>query len=250
MKDKKTKKSFMRRFAENKGVYIALFAAALMVGFYVYARQMKLSSERDVVSFDESAWQEAVRESGIKVVDVDEVDKKKTVKSNSQTEKTEKSESATKPSSSATEEEAVETMAEAEVFQMERPCSGEIMAECSIEELVFCSTMEDWRTHNGIDIGAAVGDAVKAAEAGVISKVYEDEFLGVVVEIQHENEIASLYGNLQNADFIAVGTKVNKGDIIGGVGNPGSLEANMKPHLHFEVMAAGELCDPKEYISF
>ena len=55
MKDKKTKKSFMRRFAENKGVYIALFAAALMVGFYVYARQMKLSSEGDVVSFDESA---------------------------------------------------------------------------------------------------------------------------------------------------------------------------------------------------
>ena len=250
MKDKKTKKSFMRRFAENKGVYIALFAAALMVGFYVYARQMKISSERDIVSFDESAWQEAVRESGIKVVDVDEIGEKKTVKSDSQTEKTAKKESVTETNSAATDEESVETMVQADVFQMERPCSGEVMAECSIEELVFCSTMEDWRTHNGIDIGAAVGDAVKAAEDGVVSKVYEDEFLGVVVEIQHENEMASLYGNLQNADFIAVGTKVNKGDIIGGVGNPGSLEANMKPHLHFEVTAAGELCDPKEYISF
>ncbi len=250
MKDKKTKKSFMRRFAENKGVYIALFAAILMVGFYVYARQMKLSSERDIVSFDESAWQEAVKESGIKVVDIDETYEKKTVKNDSQTEKTMKSESAKEKSSLAEDDASVETMAEADVFQMERPCRGEIVAECSIEELVFCSTMEDWRTHNGIDISAAVGDAVKAAEAGVVSKVYEDEFLGVVVEIEHENEMMSLYGNLQNVNFIAVGTKVNKGDIIGGVGSPGSLEANMEPHLHFEVMAAGEFCDPKEYISF
>ncbi len=250
MKDKKTKKSFMRRFAENKGVYIALFAAALMVGFYVYARQMKLSTEQDVVSFDESAWQEAVRESGIKVVDVDEIDGKEKVKSDSQAEKTVKKESVSKADALTEEDVSVETMAQADVFQMERPCGGEIMAECSIEELVFCSTMEDWRTHNGIDISAAVGDAVKAAEDGVISKVYEDEFFGVVVEIEHENDIASRYGNLQNTDFIAVGTKVNKGDIIGGVGKPGSLEADMEPHLHFEVTAAGELCDPKEYISF
>ncbi|MBQ9757051.1 MAG: M23 family metallopeptidase [Clostridia bacterium] len=251
MKEKKSKKSFIRRFAENKGVYIALFAALMMVGFYVYARQMKLSSERDIVSFDENAWQEAVKESGIEVIDIDGVEEEKTVKSERGTEESPKSKEQTEKKPIGTEDVAIEVMAAApDVFEMESPCSGKILAECYLEELVFCSTMDDWRTHNGIDIAAAVGDPVKAVESGVVSKVYEDDFLGVVVEIEHENKMVSLYGNLQNADFIAVGTEVSKGDIIGGVGSPGSLEANMEPHLHFEVMADGELHDPKEYISF
>jgi len=110
--------------------------------------------------------------------------------------------------------------------------------------------MDDWRTHNGVDIAAAVGDPVKAAEDGVVSKVYEDEFLGIVVEVDHQNGITSLYGNLQNIDFISTGVKVKQGDIIGGVGTPGALEADLDPHLHFEVMCNGQLKDPSEYIAF
>lgn len=149
---------------------------------------------------------------------------------------------------------AVETSAkpapktETPQFAMQMPCEGEVIAPCSVDELVFCESMDDWRTHNGLDIAGALGDQVRAAEAGTVSQVYKDELLGVVVVVDHGNQISSLYGNLQSEDFINVGTKVEKGDVIGGIGEAGVLEANLEPHLHFEVMTNGEYKNPAEMI--
>lgn len=243
-KNKKTKSGW-RKLAENKGVYIALFSVLMMVGFYVYARNMQTSLENDVVSFDEQAWQEAVTESGIEVIDVDEKNEKEN-KSTTEPVKEKKTEETVTPL-----EEAVQTATESEPeFAMIMPCEGAVIADCSLEELVYCAAMEDWRTHNGVDIQASEGDSVKAVESGVISKVYDDELLGVVVEVEHQNGISTLYGNLQSLDFISAGTKVSRGDIIGGVGKAGDLEANSEPHLHFEVMVNGEYKNPSEYIKF
>ena len=243
-KNKKTKSGW-RKLAENKGVYIALFSVLMMVGFYVYARNMQTSLENDVVSFDEQAWQEAVTESGIEVIDVDEKNEKEN-KPQPQPAKEKKTETIIESS-----HEAVETTAEREPeFAMIVPCEGEVIAACSLEELVYCAATEDWRTHNGVDIAALEGDSVKAVESGVISKVYEDELLGVVVELKHQNGISTLYGNLQSVDFISAGTEVSRGDIIGGVGKTGAANANSEPHLHFEVMVNGEHTNPTEYIKF
>jgi len=76
----KSKKDTFKKIAQNKGVYIALFAVVMMVGFYVYARQMKEATEADVVSFDENAWQEAIAESDIEVIDIDSTVKTTTEK--------------------------------------------------------------------------------------------------------------------------------------------------------------------------
>lgn len=242
---KKRTKSGWQKLSKNKGLYIALASAVMIVGFYVYARSLKTSLENDFVSFDEQAWQEAVSESGIEVIDVDEKENEKqksTVKP-----ETEKNSGGTldKP------QETVQTVAAAEPrFEMIVPCDGEVVAECSLEELVFCAAMDDWRTHNGVDIAAREGAPVKASENGVVSRVYEDELLGVVVVIDHRDGISSIYGNLQSVDFINAGTKVSRGDIIGGVGKAGSLEANDEPHLHFEIQANGEYKNPKDYVSF
>ena len=134
-------------------------------------------------------------------------------------------------------------------FVLEMPHSGEVIAPCSVDELLYSETMKDWRTHNGIDIAAKLGDQVKAAESGVVSKVFKDDLLGVVVTIDHENGILSNYANLQSEDFIKVGTKVKKGDIIGGVGKSGALEETLSEHLHFEVVSNGEYKDPKDFLN-
>ncbi len=248
----KNKKSRLRMFAENKGVYIALFSLVAVVGFYVYARYLQTSAENDLLSFDENAWQEAVAESGVEVIDVDVIDEKK-IEQKSKRENSKEKEMRQEPISTQQmpEDEAIETVAEPEPeFAMIKPCQGEVIAECSVEELVYCTAMDDWRTHNGMDIAAAEGDPVKAAESGIVSKVYDDEFLGIVVVVDHKDGISSLYANLQSLDFISAGTKVSRGDIIGGIGQSGSLEANSQPHLHFEVLANGEYKNPAEYIKY
>lgn len=249
----KNKKSRLRSLVENKGFYIALFSLVAVVGFYVYARHLQTSTENDILSFDEAAWQEAVAESGIEVINVDVKEEKKNEKipeaSPPAEEKVKPEKSPSRQTTVEAAEKVIETTAKAEPeFTMIMPCQGKVVEACSIEELVYCAAMDDWRTHNGMDIAAAEGDPVKAAESGVVSKVYEDEFLGIVVEVDHQNGISSKYANLQSLDFISAGTKVSRGDIIGGVGKPGALEANSQPHLHFEVQANSEYKNPAEFI--
>ena len=231
-KKKNEKVSIWKKMLSNKGAYIALCSLVAIVGFTVYSNQLKNKMESQAMSFDENAWQEAVRETG-QQIEVIELDEEEPVA------ETVKPVTATVTPKPKTEEK---------VFQMNFPLDGPIIGKCSLGDLVYCETMEDWRTHNGTDISAKIGDAVKASEDGTVSKVTQDELLGVVVEIDHKNGITSLYGNLQSFDFIKVGTKVKKGDIIGGVGNPGTLEANMGPHLHFEIKEKGKYQNPEEFL--
>ena len=267
MKKKKSaaSRSMLRRAIENKGFYIALFSLMVLVGFSIYAR--RLQSGGGEVSFDDEAWQEAVQESGIdlgkdseaadrdlKIGDTDTAPKQAT---DQQAESTVKAEPAKKPAAAEHDmPAAVETMASAasaesadKPFSMQMPCGGKVIAACSVDDLVYCKAMDDWRTHNGTDIAAAEGDSVKAAADGVVSQVYEDDLLGVVVVLDHGNGISSLYGNLQSYDFIRTGTQVRAGDIIGGVGKPGALEKELEPHLHFEVIKDGEYHNPSEFMN-
>ena len=264
MKKKKSaaSRSMLRRAIENKGFYIALFSLMVLVGFSIYAR--RLQSGGGDVSFDDEAWQEAVQESGIDIgkdsetaeqdLKIGETNTAPRQAPEKQTESTEKAEPEGKPAAAENDmSAAVETMASAESadkpFSMQMPCGGKVIAACSVDDLVYCKAMDDWRTHNGTDIAAAEGDSVKAAADGVVSQVYEDDLLGVVVVLDHGNGISSLYGNLQSYDFIRTGTQVHAGDIIGGVGKPGALEKELEPHLHFEVIKDGEYQNPSEFMN-
>ena len=52
-------------------------------------------------------------------------------------------------------------------------------------ELMYDETMADWRTHDGVDIKAEEGDAVKTAADGTVKMVRYDDLMGVTVVIAH-----------------------------------------------------------------
>lgn len=120
---------------------------------------------------------------------------------------------------------------------------GELLKEYSADALVFSETMQDWRTHNGVDISAPVGTAVRSMAAGVVKDIRKDEQLGWVMEISHGSYTAS-YCNLQEGMSVKVGDKVGIADQIGGVSDQAKLEMADIPHIHLEVRKNGELIDP------
>ncbi len=116
-----------------------------------------------------------------------------------------------------------------------------------------------WRwgsMHHGIDIGKGgrSGDVhVVAVEAGTVIRSYYSASYGNTVMISHNVEgqvITTLYAHLENR-FVSDGQRVEKGQLLGYMGNTGR---SFGPHLHFEVHegpwngAKSNSVDPLRYI--
>lgn len=131
--------------------------------------------------------------------------------------------------------------------QVVSPLDGTTVTVFSMNELLYDETMGDWRTHEGLDIQAADGDAVKTAAGGTVQTVTRDELMGTTVTIAHSGGYVTYYSSLRSDPPISEGQQVYAGDIIGYVGTA-AAEADMGPHLHFAVSKDGTLIDPQEYV--
>ena len=132
------------------------------------------------------------------------------------------------------------------------PLGGTLVKDYSADIPVFSITMEDYRVHCGIDIGADAGTEVLAAADGEITDVYYDPMMGQTVEITHENGFVTVYKNLQTKmpSSAIKGASVSAGDTIGYVGDTALIEISDSPHLHFEMRKDGESINPLSHIEF
>lgn len=130
------------------------------------------------------------------------------------------------------------------------PVSGEVKKSHSASELVYSITMEDYRTHNGVDISAEEGSPVISSEKGKITHITDDPLWGTCITVEHDNGFVTCYRNLSDVipEGIEVGGVVSAGGIIGSVGCTSLVEIGEEPHLHFEMQVDGKHVDPMEYI--
>jgi len=100
------------------------------------------------------------------------------------------------------------------------------------------------RAHRGTDYAAPIGTPVKAAGAGRVRFIGNKGGYGKVIELEHANEIRTVYGHLSRfARGLRVGQRVSQGDVIGHVGMTGLATG---PHLHYEYLARGVHKDPQK----
>lgn len=122
--------------------------------------------------------------------------------------------------------------------------------------------------HNGIDIGAKVGTPIYAPYGGTITALGDSDThcyrgaYGKWLLIDHGNNLVTMYAHL-SVHRVNVGQSVEKGQLVGLVGNTGSSTG---PHLHFTVYDArtvsvrpsrvcgllpyGGSIDPLDYLSY
>ena len=128
------------------------------------------------------------------------------------------------------------------------PVAGEVVLEYAPDYLVWNVTMADWRTHEGVDLAAAMGTRVLAVSGGTVEEVGEDDLMGTFVVVDHGEGISSLYANLAATPAVSVGDAVKMGDVIGSVGDTALGETGEEAHLHFAMHCDGESADPAEYL--
>lgn len=87
--------------------------------------------------------------------------------------------------------------------------------------------------HRGIDIAGNIGEAVWAADAGVIVYAGENAWgYGTMIMVDHGNGWQSLYAHLSSIKVVC-GQSVDQGTLIGAIGSTGHSSG---AHLHFELM--------------
>ena len=101
--------------------------------------------------------------------------------------------------------------------------------------------------HPFVDITAPANSVVKAALEGTVIFAGWTDAAGYTVQIQHSNDIITIYKHNQKL-LKKTGDKVNAGAPIALVGSTGSLSTG--DHLHFELWYKGEAVDPTKYINF
>ena len=144
----------------------------------------------------------------------------------------------------AEEAEAVSVESSAPVWVW--PVSGELGRGHSGDRLVFDATMQDWRSHEGMDILAEPGTPVLAACAGTVESVRRDDMLGCVVTICHGDGSRTIYANLEETPGVSEGQWVDAGQAIGAVGHTALCEVGEPSHLHFALETDGRSIDPAE----
>lgn len=181
-----------------------------------------------------------------------EADTEPTVKEEEkkEAESTQTSETEKAPASNEENEEANKTE---ELPDFSKPVSAGYVINGNSETVpVFSITMNDYRTHFGVDVSAEQGEAVLATADGVIGAIYEDPMMGTCMTVVHSGGAVSTYKGLYSTipDGIVQGASVTKGQPIAAVGDSALAEIAEESHIHYELAIDGVNVDPCLYIDF
>lgn len=100
------------------------------------------------------------------------------------------------------------------------------------------------KLHTGMDFTAPTGTDIYSTGNGVVAAVQSSQRgLGNHIIIDHGFGYSSIYAHLDGFN-IRKGQKVQRGDVIGYVGNTGT---SIAPHLHYEIKLNGKNVDPVNF---
>lgn len=125
-----------------------------------------------------------------------------------------------------------------------KPLDGEIILEYAKDKLVYSNTLEEWITHNGVDIKGEEAMPVKVSADGKVIDKKVDPRYGNTLIVQHDDGYKTIYSNLSTLDLVDVNQEVKQGEIIAGVGAGYGFEVEEGAHIHWEVYKDGITINP------
>ena len=118
-------------------------------------------------------------------------------------------------------------------------------AEAETQEKSILYHENTYIQNSGMDFGLTDTFDVVAVLDGTVVDVREDELLGTVVEIKHDNDFISSYQSLSEVS-VKKNDTVKQGQVIGKSGT-NTIDQDLGNHLHFELYKSGEVVDPSKY---
>ncbi len=120
-------------------------------------------------------------------------------------------------------------------------------AEADRQERAIIYHDNTYLQNSGMDFVATNVFDVVAVLDGTVTDVKEDETLGKIVELKHDNDYISIYQSLSEVS-VKKGDTVTQGQVLGKSGT-NELDKEMGNHLHFEFYVNGQVVDPSLYLN-
>ncbi len=244
MKNTKLKRSRLSSFLTGKGFYIAICLSIAVVSVAAY---VVINSTRNSIN-DQNSNNMSIdigsNEWSFSTTPVDESKSDVPKESSSESQSSEPSNQST--ATSASESTSQNTQSFSNTFVM--PLKGDIINSFSGGKPVKSKTMNDWRTHDGIDIKAAIATPVKSSSDGIVKSIDQDSMWGVVITIDHGNGYETMYMGLNVNVSVKKDQKVEIGTLLGSVGQTAQIESSEEPHLHFAMKKDGKWIDPMSVV--
>ncbi len=118
-------------------------------------------------------------------------------------------------------------------------------AEAETQEKSILYHENTYIQNSGMDFGLDEVFDVVAVLDGTVVDVREDELLGMVVEVKHDNDFISSYQSLSEVS-VKKNDTVSQGQVIGKSGT-NEIDQDLGNHLHFELYKSGSVVDPSKY---
>lgn len=234
--------SFFQRYKK----YIYIGSGALMLGVFSFVTTIFVlkGGKTQVPEIENDIEKEYVYQTNESSIRINPVAVEKSeIKENENIENTLTKVEERKEKSNTTKKiDAVEVIAkptEKNELNFIKPLEGTILQEFAKDKLVYSKTLEEWITHNGVDIKGEEAEPVKASEEGKIKDKKTDPRYGNTIIIEHKNGYKTIYSNLSTLDLVQINQNVKKGEIISGVGAGYGFESDEGTHIHFEIQKDG-----------
>lgn len=246
MKNTQLKKSKAASFFTGKGFYIAVCISILVVGATAY---FALNAQWDNITEQNSSNLSSDGGNLNSGLQVGESQSNVPKDSSSVSQITEsKVEDSSEQETSASETQQTQATSQSEPKKYSNtfvtPLQGDIINPFSNGELVKSKTLNEWRTHDGVDIKADIATPVKSASDGVVKEILQDPQWGVVIVVDHGNGYESYYMGLNVNVNVKKEDEVDIGTVLGSVGQTAEIEIAEEPHLHFAIKKDGKWIDP------
>lgn len=100
------------------------------------------------------------------------------------------------------------------------------------------------RLHQGLDLASPTGSPIMASASGTVIFSGRQGSYGLLVMVDHGHGLITKYAHCSKS-VVTLGQHVEAGETIALVGQTGRATG---PHLHFEVVQAGEAKNPEPYL--
>ena len=127
------------------------------------------------------------------------------------------------------------------------PIMGNVLMQYSMDKSVYFATLDQYKYNPALILSASMGEQITAAREAVVTKIYQDNELGNVVEMDLGSGYTLSYGQLSDV-AVYVGQYVSTGQLIARAGKPTKYYSVEGCNVYVKLTKDGESVNPMNYL--